>query len=375
MARFELTDRFIRNAKPRLGRTEFFDEAVRGLSLRVSETGVKSFCFHYTAGGTRKRLTLGTYPSMGLAKARGLATEARGELEAGRSPHPTTADTLKAICEEYLAREGPRLRTVGERLATFERLVYPTLGVRPIDAIRRIDIARLLDEIEDERGPVMADKTLAFLSRLFSWHASRTEFKSPIVRGMSRSNPRERARDRVLSDDELRAIWHKAEGVFGSFIRFTLLTATRRNEAARMTWAELSGSEWVIPAQRYKTKVDHLIPLSKMALAQLPDRVGEFVFAGLGYYRPKRALDKASGVKGWVLHDLRRSARTLMSRAGINADIAERSLGHTIGGIRGTYDRHQYRDEKAQAFEALASLVDRIVKGKAAEVVPIRQSR
>ena len=82
-----------------------------------------------------------------------------------------------------------------------------------IDAIRRTDIVRLLDSIEDENGPVMADKTLAFLSKLFSWHASRSdEFRSPIVRGMARTKPKERTRERILSDEEMRSVWHKAEG-------------------------------------------------------------------------------------------------------------------------------------------------------------------
>jgi integrase len=100
----------------------------------------------------------------------------------------------------------------------------------------------LLDQIEDERGPVMADKTLALLSKVFSWHASRSdEFRSPIVRGMRRSKPNERARERILTDDELRMVWKRTEvnGIFGAFVRFILLTSARRSEAAEMTWGEV----------------------------------------------------------------------------------------------------------------------------------------
>ena len=200
MAKFALTDRFVHNAKPpRAGRGEYFDERVQGLALRVAPT-VKSWCFHYTTGGTRKRLTLGTYPATSLSKARALVTEARGLLEDGKDPSaakPAPENSVKAICEEYVAREGSRLRTMQQRSRAFNRLVYPKLGSTQIDAIRRTDIVRLLDKIEDENGPVMADKVLAFLSKVFNWHASRSDdFRSPIVRGMRRSNPKERARER-----------------------------------------------------------------------------------------------------------------------------------------------------------------------------------
>jgi integrase len=384
MARFALTDRFVQNAKSREGQAEYFDETTRGLALRVSK-GAKAWCFHYTTSGTRKRLTLGTYPATSLSKARTLATEAKGLLEAGEDPSTITAaaETLKAICEEYLSREGPRLRTAQERQKTFNRLVYPTLGAVKIDAIRRTDIVRLLDKIEDERGPVMADKVLALLSKVFSWHASRSdEFRSPLVRGMRRSRPKERARERILTDDEIRLVWHKASGTFGSLLRFILLTASRRSEAAQMTWGEIDGVVWTLPASRNKTKVDLIRPLSRMALDQLGPHVdgskpkAQFVFPTRNgkpitdFWKYKLDFDKASGVSGYTIHDLRRTARSILSRAGVSADVAERCLGHVIGGIRGIYDRHEYFEEKQRAFEALAAQIERIVNPQD-NVVPI----
>ena len=386
MARFALTDRFVQNAKSRDRQSEYFDDTTRGLALRVSK-GAKAWCFHYTTSGTRKRLTLGTYPATTLSKARTLATEARGLLEAGDDPRTITAaaESLKAICEEYLSREGSKLRTAQERQKTFNRLVYPILGAKKIDTIRRSDIVRLLDEIEDERGPVMADKTLALLSKVFSWHASRNdEFRSPIVRGMRRSKPNERARERILTDDELRMVWKGTEvnGIFGTFVRFILLTSARRSEAAEMTWSEVKDGVWTLPASRNKTKVDLVRPLSRMALDQLVDgsKTSQFVFPTRNgkpitdFGKHKLKFDKASGVKGYTLHDLRRTARSLMSRAGVNADVAERCLGHVIGGVRGIYDRHEYFEEKKRAFELLAGQIERIVNPKA-NVVPMRGER
>ena len=386
MARFALTDRFVQNAKSRDRQSEYFDDTTRGLALRVSK-GAKAWCFHYTTSGTRKRLTLGTYPATTLSKARTLATEARGLLEAGDDPRTITAaaESLKAICEEYLSREGSKLRTAQERQKTFNRLVYPILGAKKIDTIRRSDIVRLLDQIEDERGPVMADKTLALLSKVFSWHASRNdEFRSPIVRGMRRSKPNERARERILTDDELRMVWKGTEvnGIFGTFVRFILLTSARRSEAAEMTWSEVKDGVWTLPASRNKTKVDLVRPLSRMALDQLVDgsKTSQFVFPTRNgkpitdFGKHKLKFDKASGVKGYTLHDLRRTARSLMSRAGVNADVAERCLGHVIGGVRGIYDRHEYFEEKKRAFELLAGQIERIVNPKA-NVVPMRGER
>lgn len=173
----------------------------------------------------------------------------RASLEAGKDPRTALAnpETLRAICEEWIEREAGALRTGDDRKATLERLVYPALGDRPVNDLRRSDIVRLLDKIEDESGPVMADKTLAFIRRVFNWHASRSDdFRSPVVQGMARTKPGERARARVLSDDELRVVWKAAEGqgAFGRLVRFLLLTGARRTEAAAMPWAELDCADW-----------------------------------------------------------------------------------------------------------------------------------
>src|SRR5262249_6993457 len=296
------------------------------------------------------------------------------------------ADTLRSVAEEYLTREGKRLRTISQRDRIFERLVYPALGGgRQISSIKRKDVIRLLDHIEDRHGSRMADYTLATLSRLFNWHAVRDdEFTSPIVRGMRRQNAKQHARTRVLSDDELRCVWAAAstEGPFPAFIKFLLLTSARRAEAAAMTWGEVEGGDWILPAARNKTAIDLVRPLSKAAqaiLAERPRIAGcAYVFSSggrsalAGFSRRKQKFDAACGVAGWTIHDLRRSARSLMSRAGVSPDHAERCLGHVIGGVRETYDRHAYHTEKLQAFEALAAQIERIVNPPQGDVVQLR---
>ena len=306
---------------------------------------------------------------------------------------------MKAIIEEYLTREGSRLRSIGDRRAALQRHVLPKLGARQIGSISRTDIVRLLDRIADTSGAPMADHVLAYLRRVMTWHASRTdEFRSPIVRGMARTRPSQRRRQRVLSDPELKAVWQAAgdsQSAFGHLVRFLLLTATRRTEAAAIRRSEVAGKEWIIPQERYKTGLELVIPLSPSAqalLAAVP-KIGKsgFVFTtdgkhplgGFSKFKQRfdakvleelRKHSPEADLPRWTLHDLRRTARSLMSRAGVPSDHAERCLGHVLPGVRGTYDRHEYLAEKRHAFDALAVLIDRIVN-PADNVVDLAESR
>jgi integrase len=384
-----LTDRFCQSAKAADGevQTDYYDEGRPGLALRVSGRS-KTWTYFFTWGGKRVRMKLGTYPATSLARAHTLIDEAKAAFEVGRDPRAALEkpETIRAICKEYLSREAGNLRSSDERRAVLERLVYPTLGDRPITDIRRSEIVRWLDGIEDERGPVMADKALGFIRRVFNWHAARSDdFRSPIVRGMARTKPRERARERILADDELRTVWRVAadQGAFGRLVQFILLTAARRTEASGTSWSELNeAGNWTLPAARNKTKLDLVRPLSQSALAALGEKPEGATFAFStdggttaisGFSKLKTTFDQAvtaelrkhdpeaGPLPNWTLHDLRRTARSLMSRAGVPSDHAERCLGHVIPGVRGVYDRHEYCDEKARAYENLSRQVDFIV--------------
>src|SRR6516162_4631688 len=148
-----LTDRFCAGAKPRDGelQTDYFDTQVSGLALRASET-YKSWSLHYTLRGKRRRLTFGAYPSISLAAARTRADEAKAAIAEGRDPNAVASETLQAICELYLARDGAKLRTAEWRKSVLDRHIYPTLGSRPIAEIRRSEIVQLLDRIEEGSG-------------------------------------------------------------------------------------------------------------------------------------------------------------------------------------------------------------------------------
>jgi integrase len=409
--------------------------APAGFAVRVTAAGTKSFVLFHRVNGKPYLPTLGRWDANAqggtltvrdaiiaadkLAKAikNGKQEDPRPErtrrLEDGDNPEglkiggawkegqdnkQKERGLLDLFVERYVEKEA-KLRSADQIKAAFKRLVAPAIGKLGIYDIRRSHVIDMLDEIADESGPAMADLVLAYIRKGFNWYATRDdEFSPPIVKGMARTKTKERARKRVLADDEIRDLWAALEIVedvpacYPRFVKTLLLTATRRNEASDMHERELDGDVWTIPAARYKTKLDHVIPLSAAALKLIgePEKISGFVFSSTGgkkafagFSKPKRELDKAialireSDGRGpmpqWQLHDLRRSARSLMSRAKVPTDHAERALGHVMGGVRETYDRYEYLDEKRVAFEALAALVSRILSPDDV-VVPLRSA-
>jgi integrase len=444
-----LTDVSIRAMRPGSTRREVPD-GKNGLYFILQPSGARSFALRFRRDGRPTKFTLGTWfagdakeapePKVGgalsLAGARALAAETMRQVGRGHNPaaakrqdkqakRQAAQDTFEAIATEYLKREcGMKLDAEGnatfdrskkrsgrEQYRMLKRQVFPTLGHRPTSEIKKSDIVRLLDRLADGElkndegdlitgGPVAADRALAITRKVLNWHAVRSDdYRPPIVRGMGRVKASERARERVLNDAELRLIWKVSDetaGPFPALVRFLLLSAARRAEAAEMTWSEIEGADWTLPSSRNKTKKDLIRPLSEAALVVLEARTRiegcDFVFTNdgrrplTGYSKPKRKFDeavlaklrerdlKAKQLPNWTLHDLRRTARSLMSRAGVDTDHAERCLGHIIGGVRGVYDRHEFYDEKKKAYEGLAALIERITNPPPDNVVQFSPS-
>jgi integrase len=387
-------------------------QAPRGFGVRITAAGAKSFIINYRIRHREYRYTIGSFPDWSVLKAVRVARDLRQRIDRGenplddRAPSPATK-TVATILDEFMARyveKEAKLRSAELIRRAFHALVKPAIGKIGIYELRRSDVARMLDEIADGRGLVMADQTLAYLRKAFNWYAGKDdEFRSPIVRGMSRTKPRERARTRVLSDDEIRMLWRVLDeaGTFGALLKALLLTAQRRDEVANMSRGEIGkDGVWTIPAERYKTKKPNFVPLSQAALAVIhaqPKAEGcDYVFpssAGTpfsAFGKSKAALDKAvleamrrhapKGAKAapmpnWTLHDLRRTGKTLMARAGVRPDVSERVLGQVIRGVEGTYDRHSYADEKRDALEKLSAMIERILPPTATNVATMADHR
>jgi integrase len=390
-------------------------KAPRGFGVRVTASGARAFIINYRLRGREHRFTIGAWPDWSALKAVREARNLRQRVDRGedllkdRAPIPTTK-SVSGVIDDFMTRyvrnkERP-LRSADQIQSAFDRLVKPRIGKIGVYELRRSHVAEMLDKVEDEAGPVQADRVRAYLRKALSWYAERDDefnLNAAFVRVGPRANPKERARTRVLSDNEIRIIWSVLgeAGIFGALLKTLLLTAQRRDEVAKMSWKELGTDRiWTIPAERYKTKRPNFVPLSAKAVAIIEAQPKiekcDYVFPSLvktpftGFGKSKARLDKSVLLKmqkrskkgaeiepllNWTLHDLRRTAKTLMARAGVRPDISERVLGHVIAGVEGTYDRHSYADEKRDALEKLAAMIERILNPLPANVEKLDQHR
>jgi integrase len=391
-----LTDKGVAALKPRAARFAYPDPELRGHYVRVTPNGHKSYCaVTLDPHGKQVWATIGPTDRYAIEAARELAREAIKRVHAGlpafEVPPPKPA-TFKDVAEQWLARHvyANGLRSTAQITRHLNVHIYPAWADRIFLDIRRSDVAALLDRVQDNHGARAADYVLAITRGIMNWFATRNDdFTPPIVRGMQRRSAHAQARARILDDDEIRLIWKQAEanGTFGAIVRMCLLTAQRSRKVAAMKWADISpDGEWTIAtaAREKGTAGALMLPKAALDIIRAQHELGDnpHVFAGryrngpFGSFGPaKGKFDaKLASMKPWVVHDLRRSARSLMSRASVRPDIAERVMGHAIAGIEGVYDRHSYRDEKADALQRLAALIDGIVNPRE-NVVPIQRKR
>jgi integrase len=382
-------------------------KAPRGFGVRVTASGARAFVLNYRLREREHRYTIGAWPDWTALKAVREARNLRQRVDRGenplkdRAPIPTTR-SVSSVIDDFMTRyarnkERP-LRSADQIQSAFDRLVKPHIGKFGVYELRRSHVAEMLDKIEDLAGPVQADRVRAYLRKALSWYAERDDefnLHAAFVRVGNRANPKERARTRVLSDYELRIIWPLLDqlGTFGALVKTLLLTAQRRDEVAKMTWTEIGENAiWTIPPERYKTKRPNHVPLSHAASAiitgQPQIKGSDFVFPSTkgtpfsAFGKSKSRLDRlvlsavekfgpktgqAEPVPNWTIHDLRRTAKTLMTRAGVRPDISERVLGHVIAGVEGVYDRHSYANEKRDALERLAHEIQKIVRSSPKE--------
>jgi integrase len=363
------------------------------LFLVVQPSGQRSWAVRFRIGAKTAKHTIGSWPAVPLAEARRLAAAAMAQLAQGTDPREEKRkakaeaaerdrDTVGRLAELFLethARRKTRPASWKAVEGTFRREVLPAWGDRPISAIRRRDVADLVATVATTR-PIMANRLLSHLSRFFRWAVARDLLAGSPCIGVERPAV-EQARERCLSDQELRAFW-TATGTLpapiGDVFRLLLLSAGRAREVSNMRRAELDLAHriWTLPASRNKAKVDLERPLGPLAweiIAAQPQG-SEFLFGrsrNLNYMKVE--LDKVMQVEGWRTHDLRRTARSLLSRGRVQSDVAELCLGHLLSGQRKVYDRHGYVDEKRAAYEVLEREVELVINPPEAAVLPFRR--
>lgn len=398
-----LTTKAVENMKPDLDRrVEVPDPALSGLYLIIQPSGVKSWALRYRFNGRPAKHTLGRWPAMGVAEARAAATQASELVERGRDPSGekqakaietarSDRDRFAQVVELFLRRHASRNRRSGDVAAMFRREVMDKWGERQIQTIAKRDVIDVLDAVVDRGSPVTANRLRAHLNTLFNWAKGRDIVQVNPLDGIKPPAP-EKPRDRVLTREEIIWFWEASSAMgypFGSLYRVLLLTGQRLREVAEMTWQEIDGGNWTLPASRSKNGDQHIVPLSPEVVAVLKavPRLGRFVFTttGLspvsGFTRAKTRVDGLMAdaasrqrseadatvvIPPFTIHDLRRTAATGMAGLSFPPHVVEAVLNHRSGtrrGVAGVYNRFDYAQEKRDALEGWARNVMALVEG------------
>lgn len=428
-AKVTLTDRWVRSAGalPPSGQVETFDDRAPRFGVRMTAKGSRTYFATYRLDGQARRFTIGDATAIKADDARQEALRIHGLVKQGIDPNSerrrleaaetaarratapiSFTDTVDLYFKKRVLPDG--LRSAKELRRLFDLHVIPAWGGRPARDIVRADVLKLLDTMRANGLPTQANRVLAALKTLFKWAIVRDHIVADPSIGVEKPTP-EKARDRILTDDELRLIWLAADvlgPVYGGFIRMLILTGQRRTETAKVKRSDIDGKNWLIPAGTAKNGKAHNVPLSPLAIATLEalrncgpsapvfttdageTSISEFV-------RTKKKLDhevlrlareeaKARGdepkkVKvphDWTLHDLRRTAASGMARLKVAPHVIEKCLNHSpreISGVAAVYNRHGYDTEKRTAFDAWANHVGALVGiTSPANVLPFKAS-
>jgi integrase len=249
----------------------------------------------------------------------------------------------------------------------------PLHGLR-LDQIDRRKIAALLGEIETSSGPVARNRARTAFSSFFKWCVSQGLLEINPVQGTAKASEKN-SRERVLSREELKALWRGlGDDDFSNIVRLLLLTGQRRNEIGKLVWSEvdLARKQIILPASRAKNGREHCVPLSPQALAvleRMPHRnATDYLFGDRGFqdwHRAKARLDERAGIAPYHIHDLRRSAATYMAELGVLPHVIEQTLNHVSGakaGVAGVYNRSKMIDAVREGLQKWANHVDEITR-------------
>jgi integrase len=409
----DLTDRFVQSAKARDGkRADFFDKKVRGLMLRVTPNGVKTWSYRYSrkSDSKRIRMTIGQYPAFTLSEARDEALKIMGEVARRQDPAKerkrgdrSVPRTFGELAARYLTDHAAKKRSGFKDEQMLKKDVLPLLEGEPLGEIKRVDITMILDGVVRRGAEIQANRVFEVIQRVFGFAVEKGFMEvSPVLKMKAPSKPR--SRTRKLSHDELRIFWrrlvNKANMSWQTrmVLRLCLVTGQRVDEVcgARKSELDLDRAEWFLPGDRVKNNTPHLVPLSPLAVrlfrkAEARAGRGELIFPNkttgshLTAHAVAVAMRRSRPVFGFksaaTPHDLRRTLASGLAEPGFPRILHDKVLNHVHGDrstISGVYDRYEYLKEKRQALESWASHLARIAFGESLKsegnVVLLRQS-
>lgn len=360
-------------------RLDVWDTVLQGFGIRVSPSGRKVWFVVVRPGGHPKRVSIGTYPAISLADAREAAGKIIREVQLGvfepapRAAIPTLGETIPLFIQMYAKPKNRGWKAHERVLHKFEALFN-----RPLNEIKRNEVARALDVLIGSGMTGGANRALAAIKKLMSWALDRGMIEVNPIAGL-KPPAKEQSRDRVLSDTELAALMRAAEVEgypFGNLFKLLAFTAQRRGEVSDMRWSEIDFGRniWTIPAARSKNGQAHDVPLASEVIAIIrsaPRFLGsDYVFSTTGkspisgFGRVKDRLNHAVGATDWRTHDLRRTAASGMARLGIAPHVVEKVLNHRSGiisGVAAVYNRYGYDKEKRDALVAWADHLTKLL--------------
>jgi integrase len=396
MTKRALTDRAIKSlerkpAKP--GKTyDVADALVPGLAVRVMPSGQRSFVLvtRFPGRTNPTRRALGTYGAITLDTARERARMWLDLIRRGIDPQVEEerqrtaelrkqAHTFAAVAEEFIRVHVSKTRKAAGVELSIRKEFIARWGERPIAEITSHDVLAVVDAAVARGAPYQAHNLLGYAKSLFTWAINRPNYgleTSPCDRLKPKQIiGKKKARQRILSDAEINALWSSAETMaypYGPLIKLLLLTGQRLNEVAQAIWGEfdLDKKLWTIPASRMKADAAHTVPLSDAAievLRELPRfKQGGHLFSTTygekavnSFSKAKNRLDelmieKLGTVGPFVFHDIRRTMRTGLSAVPVPDLVRELVIAHAQPGLHKVYDQHKYDAEKRQALDLWA---------------------
>lgn len=413
MTRNRLTDRKLQSLKRKDKRYEVMDSDVPGFGVRVSEVGQKSFILiaRYPGSSNPTRRALGEYPSLSLSEARERANDWRALIRKGIDPKAEEsrlrreelrkhATTFASVADDFIERHVKGQRKTADTEREIRKELVAHWADRPVTSIAREDVIALVETIARRPAPYTAHIVLGHARSLFNWAINRGSYgleTSPCdrIKPTTLIGAKE-ARQRVLSDVELAAIWKSSETLgypFGMIYQLLLLTGARKSEMSDARWREfdLKKKMWTVPPERFKSNASHLVPLSDAAIAVVETvphfTKGDHLFTTSygekpvsGFSKAKTRLDALMGeqleaITPWVIHDIRRTVRTRMASLRISDLVAEMVIGHGRKGIQRVYDQHSYENEMREALELWAARLRDIVTPPPDNLVRFKKGR